>query len=258
MLSALILLGWCAAGPAPAAPAITVSAAISLSDVMEELGQAYARQDGGLVRFNFAGSNVLARQIAIGAPVDLFVSADGAQMSVVERAGRLVDRRVDLIGNRLAVVQAATAPAIRRIEDLAGPGFRRIALGDPAAVPAGVYARRYLEAVGLWARVSARVIPVGNVRAALAAVDTGSVDAAIVYATDVATASRARLAFVVTGVGAPVIVYPAAVTARTPERIEAARRFLRFLASEEASAILRRHGFEPLAAASRPPIGDHG
>jgi molybdate transport system substrate-binding protein len=240
--------------PAPVpAPPITVSAAISLTDVMEDLGRAYTAAGGGPVRFNFAGSNVLARQIAIGAPVDLFISADAAQMRVVEEAGRVVGTTVEVVGNRLAVVSATPDPGVRDVRDLADPRIRRIAIGDPTAVPAGVYARRYLQSIGLWDRVEDRVVPLGNVRAALAAVDTGSADAAIVYTTDVRAASRARLAFVVSGPDAPRIVYPAAVTARTPEAVAASRRFLEFLKTPTASGIFSRYGFEPLTGGDSAP-----
>src|SRR6478609_1027980 len=206
-------MGLLAASALPQAPAvITVSAAISLTDALDEIGRAYRASGGPEVRFNVAGSNVLARQIVNGAPVDLFVSADETQMTVVEQAGGVAPgTRVDLLRNQLAVVVPAAGPAIAAIEALAQPAIRRLALGDPEAVPAGVYAKQYLQAVGLWTALSSRVVPVVNVRAALTAVETGSADAAIVYRSDVTAANRARLAFVVSGDKAPRIVYPAAI-----------------------------------------------
>ena len=119
--------------PAP----LTVSAAISLTDALEEAGRAYRAAGGGEVRFNFGGSNVLARQILNGAPVDLFVSADEAQMKLIEAAGAIAsDSRVDLLGNKLAVVLSSSAPAVKDAEGLAQPGIRRMPRSD--AVPAGV------------------------------------------------------------------------------------------------------------------------
>ena len=242
VLSFAALLG--RAQPAPVV--VTVSAAISLTDALEQAGRAYRAAGGGEVRFNFAGSNVLARQILNGAPVDLFISADEAQMTLVEAAGGVASgTRIDLLGNHLAVVLSASAPAIKDAEGLAQPAIRRIALGDPDAVPAGVYARQYLRSGGLWDRVSQKVIPVANVRAALTAAETGNVDAAIVYESDVAAASKTRLAFVVSGTAAPRIVYPAAILARSKARREA-ERFLAFLRSSEASAIFKRFRFEPI------------
>jgi molybdate transport system substrate-binding protein len=148
-------------------------------------------------------------------------------------------------------VLSASAPAIATIEELAQPSFRRIALGDPQAVPAGVYARQYLQAVNLWARLETRVVPVTNVRAALTAVETGSADAAVVYRSDAQAAKRARLAFVVSGAGAPRIVYPAAVIKGSKQRVEA-ERFLAFLRGAAAGAIFTRHGFEPVAVVGPP------
>jgi molybdate transport system substrate-binding protein len=229
------------------ARSLTVSAAVSLTDALQEIARHYAASGGGDLRFNFAGSNVLARQIAAGAPVDVFVSADEAQMAVAEAAGA-IDRatRVALLGNRLAVVVRRGAPSVKDLSALAEPSFRRIAIGDPAAVPAGVYTAAYLGASKLWAALEPKLVPVGNVRAALAAAASGSVDAAFVYETDAATSRDVALAFIVDGPDRPRIVYPAAVTSRARDRA-AAVQFLRFLSGPEASAIFTRHGFTPLA-----------
>ena len=247
---ALVLLFAIPAVPAGAPPpaTLTVSAAASLTDALEAVGRQYRESGGGEVRFNFAGSNVLARQILSGAPVDIFVSADAAQMDLVEAAGEVAaGTRTPLLGNRLAVVLSASAPDIADAHGLVHPAIRRIALGNPDAVPAGVYAKTYLQAVGLWDRVSSRIVPVGSVRAALAAVMTGHVDAAVVYRSDVTATSRTRLAFVVSGPHAPPIVYPAAILTRSRNRA-AAEQFLRFLRGPQAAALFSRHGFEPLDA----------
>jgi molybdate transport system substrate-binding protein len=233
------------AGEAPAAAPITVSAAISLTDVLHEVAAAWRSGGGAEVRFNLAGSNVLARQIVLGAPADVFVSADAAQMDVVEQAGHVAPgTRVDLLTNRLAIVTRASAPAVSGAEGLLDPAIRRIAIGNPSAVPAGVYARKYLEAAGLWDRLQGRIVPLGNVRAALAAVDSGGADAALVYATDVSAASRARLATVISDPRAPAIVYPAAVLTQSSDP-QAAAAFLSWLRGREAAAIFRKYGFEP-------------
>jgi molybdate transport system substrate-binding protein len=235
-------------GTAPAA--LTVAAAISLTDVLGAVERAYVAAGGGALRFTFAASNVLARQIVNGAPIDLFISADSAQMKVVEEA-RAVDARtrVDLLGNRLAVV--APKGRARSLADgasLARPSVRRIAIGDPAGVPAGAYAREYLQREGLWDRLQSRLIPVASVRAALTAAANATVDAAIVYETDVPSSKDVEQAFVVTGANAPTIVYPAAIVTASKQRA-AAERFLAFLGSSEASAIFARFKFVPLTAA---------
>lgn len=224
--------------------AITVSAAISLTEALQEIAAAYARGGGGMVRFNFAGSNVLARQIANGAPVDLFVSADDEQMDLALKAG-VIDEgtRVNLVGNRLAVV--APADRVELVKSgfaNASPAIRRLALGDPAAVPAGRYARAYLEGQKLWSAYEPRIIPMPNVRAALTAVETGAVDAAIVYETDLRASKGAALAFVVPADQSPAIVYPAAIVKSSRNRGEA-ERLLTFLRGAEATAIFVKHGF---------------
>lgn len=226
---------------------VTVSAAVSLTESMEAMARAYAAAGGGAVRFNFAASNVLSRQIVSGAPVDLFVSADESQMDVAARAGAIdAGTRVQLLGNRLAILTRPGAPAVPDARALLAPGIRRIAIGDAAAVPAGVYARHYLERIGIWAAIQPRLIPVSSVRAALAAVDNGSVDAAFTYATDAPAARRARVALVISGEDAPAIVYSAAIVTAAANRA-GAERLLAFLRSERAAAIFARAGFLPLS-----------
>ena len=223
--------------PPPQTP-ITVSAAISLTDALTEIGKAYEAAGGPPVRFNFAASNVLARQIVNGAPVDVFISADEAQMDVVQHAG-LIDAstRAELLQNLLAVVVRASAPVpVRQAKDLTQPGVHRIAIGNPDAVPAGVYARRWLRDAGLWGEIEKKSVPVGSVRAALAAVEGGSVDAAIVYRSDTAHLRSAVLAFVVTA-GAPRISYPVAILARSTRKSDAGR-FIAFVRGEVGRRIL--------------------
>ena len=223
---------------------LLVSAAVSLSAALEELGPQYTRAASVAVRFNFAASNVLARQIVEGAAVDAFISADEAQMGLVADAGLLeAGTRVVLLTNRLAVVTRGDWPRpLRQLADLGGQDVRRIAVGDPAAVPAGVYARQALERAGLWSIVEPRLVPTVSVRAALAAADEGNADAAIVYRTDVAAARHARLAFVLAPAEAPPIVYPAAVMTRAPNA-PAARAWLQWLRGPTARATFERHGF---------------
>ena len=225
---------------------VTVSAAISLTDALEAVARVCAHDGGPAVRFNFAGSNVLSRQIVSGAPVDLFVSADEAQMDLAARAGAIdMTTRVALLSNRLAVVTLPGGPAIGDIRALLQPAVRRIAVGDPAAVPAGRYARDYLRRLGLWEALEPKLVPVSNVRAALGAVENGSADAAITYETDAADAHTARAALIVSGADAPRIIYPAAIVSAAPNR-QGAERLLAYLRGPAAAAIFRQHKFVPL------------
>jgi molybdate transport system substrate-binding protein len=247
-LLVVVLLVWLPAPWGVPAEPVTVAAAVSLTDVLEEIATAYAATGGGAVRFNLAGSNVLARQIVNGAPADVFISADETQMDVVEKAGAvLAGSRVDLVENQLAIVSTPEHVDFVRREFARAPAeIRRLAIGDPAAVPAGVYARQYLEQRGLWAAYEPRIVPTTNVRAALTAVETGSVDAAIVYVTDLAAARTAVQAFAVPARDGPRIVYPGAVLAASRDQA-GAKRFLAFLRGPVAAAIFRRHKFLPLA-----------
>jgi molybdate transport system substrate-binding protein len=246
----LLALAVASGAQAGAASPITVSAAVSLTEVMDALAREWRKAGGSEVSFNFGASNVLARQIVNGAPVDLFVSADAVQMALVEKAGLAAPgTRVSIAGNRLAVVvPAAHAATLSSIRALADAPFRRIAIGDPEAVPAGVYARQYLERVGLWQALQPKLMPAGSVRGALAAVANGAADAAIVYVTDARVSAAVRVAATVSGADAPAIVYPACVV-ETSRKKDTAAAFLRFLQSEAAGKLFEQYGFQPLTRA---------
>jgi molybdate transport system substrate-binding protein len=232
------------AGGSPASAELLVSAAASLADALPEVAKAWEAAGGEKATFNFAASSALVSQIQAGAPVDLVVTADEETLGRLEQGGLLdPGSRRPLLANRLAVVVVQGCQVkITRAEDLARAGFARLALADPTAVPAGKYAKAWLEARGVWAAVEKRVIPSLNVRAALAAVAAGEADAGVVYATDVAASGGVELAFAVPAEEGPRIVYPAAVL-RDSKRLEAARRLLTFLGSGEARAIFARFGF---------------
>lgn len=231
-----------------AAQPLTVSAASSLADVMAQIGRAWQSAGGPGLRVNAAGSNVLARQIAQGARVDVFVSADRAQMEVAARSGRLVDGSVrDLLSNTLVVIVPASAGhGAWQPAQLASDETRRVALGNPDSVPAGVYARQWLERAGLWTAVAPKVVPTLTVRAALAAVRAGRVDAGVVFATDARTAPDVRVAYEVPPADAPSIRYPVAVV-RGPREAESAR-LVEFLWSPAARDVFRAAGFLTLDA----------
>jgi len=216
---------------------VDVSAAISLQDALREVAAASHQN----VVFNFAGSNVLARQIRKGAPVDVFLPADEKTMQSVRD---LVETPMPLLSNQLVVVSNMPLHVLADLQRCS-----RIALADPRAVPAGVYAREALQAAGLWSALQPRVIPAENVRAALAAVESGNVDAAIVYATDARMARKTKVAFAITP--GPRIVYPAAAV-RGAAHSNEAHRFLDFLRTPRAATIFRRYGFRVI------PRGDAG
>jgi molybdate transport system substrate-binding protein len=227
--------------PAAGGEEITVLAAASLTDALEEIAKAWARATGNAVVLNLGSSNDLARQIRAGAPADVFLSADPAQMDGLERDGlvRAADR-VDLLSNTLVVVVPASSPA--RVEAPSDLTFmKHLALADPQAVPAGVYARAWLESVGLWARVEGQVIPTLNVRAALAAVESEHAEAGIVYKTDALVSKRVRVAYEVPRAAGPAIVYPLARVATSSKKASAS--FVAHLQSPAAREVFVRFGF---------------
>ena len=180
--------------------------------------------------FNFGASSDLSRQIQSGAPADVFFSADTTQMDALEREGlvRASDRQ-DLLSNTLVViVPAASGATVAGPRDLAA--FKTIAVADPQAVPAGVYARRWLEELGLWSELLPRVVPTLHVRAALAAVESENAEAGIVYRTDAAASKRARIAFEVARGQGPPIRYPVAPLVRSTRRAAKCLRRLPALA----------------------------
>lgn len=223
---------------------IKIFAAVSLTDALHAIAAKYEPASGDKLLFNLAGSNVLALQIQHGAPADVFFSADEAQMDRLAQAKEVdSDSRKDIVSNQLvAVVRIDSTLSLKSLADLAGPDVKRLALGDPRSVPAGVYAKKYLENANLWTQIEPRVVPTENVRAALAAVESGNVDAGMVYQTDARISKKVRIAFVVPTTAAITIAYPAAII-QGAAQTEAAKHFLSYLQGPEAHAIFQQYGF---------------
>jgi molybdate transport system substrate-binding protein len=246
LLLAGLLLS-CAVSGHAAERVVTAFAAASLTDVLGEIGPAWTARSGVAVRFSFAGSSALARQIEAGAPAGVFVSADQEWMDYLAQR-RLIQpaTRTDIAGNSLVLV----APADRRLQLSIAPGFAlaralgrngRLAMGDPQSVPAGKYAKAALTALGVWDEVANRIIAADNVRTALNFIALGEAPLGIVYATDVRGSDRVRVVGILPAATHEPIIYPAAVTVRGDADAAA---FARFLGSAEARTIFRRYGFE--------------
>ena len=229
--------------PASAAE-LLVSAAASLTNAFQEIcGQFERSQSGTKVIFNFAASDVLVKQIIQGAPVDVFASADqesmdrAVQENVIDRATRF-----NFAANRLVlVVPNDSKIVLKSIHDLKTKEVARIAVGQPATVPAGRYAKRALDEARLWEGLQGKFIYTQNVRQNLDYVARGEVDAGFVYSTDaVIVKDKVKVAFEVP-TPEPVL-YPIAITraSRTPQF---ARQFLDFVRSEVGQKILQRFGF---------------
>ncbi len=228
---------------------VTVYAAASLTDALKEIAQRFEGQSGHKVIFGLGASSDLARQIKAGAPADVFFSADEAQMNGLEAAGLVkAADRVNLLSNILVVVVPVSSTArMRQPADLLA--VKHLALADPEGVPAGVYARTWLESIGLWTKLKDQVVPTLNVRAALSAVESENADAGIVYRTDAAISKRVKVAFEAAGAPGPAIVYPLAPLVSSKKA--ATRELVRHLVSASAREVYARYGFIVLPVKQR-------
>ena len=223
---------------------INVFAAASLTESLKEIAAAYERESDGKIVFNFGASSFLARQIEEGAPADIFFSADEAKMDALEKNGLILkETRKSRLSNSLVIVKAADSSLqINSAKDLAKANVKRVALADPKTVPAGIYAKQYLEKLGLWSAIAPKVVPTDNVRAALAAVESGNVEVGIVYKTDAGISKKVKIAYEVAGDEGPDISYPIAMVKSSKEP-EAVRRFLKHLDSDKSTRVFEKFGF---------------
>lgn len=237
--------------PAMAQPAradeILVAAAASLTDALKEIGNAYQQNRKDRVNYTFGSSSMLARQIEEGAPADIFFSADLAQMDKLEKSRRLEpSTRRDLLSNQLVIiVPADSLLAITSPRDLVKPEVKRIALAEPSSVPAGVYSKKYLQDEKLWDKLERKVVPVLDVRATLASVESGNVEAGFVYKTDAAISNKVRVAYEVPIDRGPRIIYPVAIL-KDSKRKTAAHDFMNYLLSPAARKVFSKYGFKVL------------
>lgn len=232
---------------ASAAERVTVFAAASLKNALDEASAAWSSATGKETAISYAASSALARQIEAGAPADIFIPADTDWMDYLRQRNLIAPAsEVRLLGNQLVLIVPASNPAtltIVPVFDLAGLlGDGKLAMGDVRAVPAGKYGKAALESLGVWDQVAGRVAQAENVRAALKLVATGEAAAGIVYRTDALAEQQVKVVGVFPASSHPDIVYPAALTAASvnPD----AKAFLTFLQSAAAQAIFTKYGFE--------------
>lgn len=223
---------------------ILVSAAASLTDVLKEIAGAYQSKAKHTVKFNFGPSSGLARQIEEGAPADIFFSADLPQMDALDKNGRLEPgTRKNLLSNQLVIIVPADSKlAVASAKDLLKSQVTRIALAEPNSVPVGVYSSKYLADEGLWNQLKPKIVPVQDVRATLAAVESANVEAGFVYKTDAAVSNRVKIAYEIPLEKGPKIIYPLAIV-KDSRKKEAARDFMNYVSSAAATNTFRRYGF---------------
>lgn len=228
---------------------VVVFAAGSTTNAITEIGALYAAQKKGHITPSFASSSTLAKQIASGAPADVFLSANVKWMDYLEEKSA-IDKatRFDLLGNRIVLI-APVQSSIRNIEikkgldlaDLLG-SQGRLALGDPEHVPAGMYGKKAMQTLGLWEQVKNRLAPMKDVRAALVLVERSEAPLGQVYATDAAISKKVRVVGTFPVESHPPIVYPVAAVAG--KKTDAAVAFLNFLKTPQARSVFEKYGFE--------------
>jgi molybdate transport system substrate-binding protein len=226
-------------------PTIIVFAAASLTNALQEIGDGFTKVSSIPVKFSFAASSALARQIENGAPTDVFFSADLEWMDYLQSRKLIqVATRHDVLGNQLVLVAPADSKIVLKI----GPHFAlaktlgagRLATGDPDSVPVGRYAREALTKLGAWNEVEARLVRADSVRSALAFVDRGEASLGIVYATDAKIDNKVRVVDVFPDNTHLPIIYPIALASRA--KADAAE-FLSYVQSPAADIVFKRYGF---------------
>lgn len=247
LLISLIVSGWGLAWTQEA-QGPTVSAALSLKGAFEEIAFLYeSRHPGERVVFNFAASGVLQRQIESGAPVDVFASASSREMDELERKQLIVpgSRRTFARNEIVLIVPAASTLSLRSFSDLAAGSVRRIAVGNPATVPAGKYAEEVLRSAAVLDSVNGRLVFCEHVRQVLDYTVRGEVDAGILFATDAAGMREAVVvASAPPGSHSPAMYHVAIL--KDAKRVSAGRAFIDLLLSPEGQMVLKRRGFRSM------------
>ncbi len=233
---------------------MTLSVAVSLKDVTEELGRTFmAAHPGVTLHYNFGASGDLQKQIEAGAPIDVFLSAAPRQVDELEKQGLIVvATRRAFARNLLTVIKPSDSKVdMARAADLLEARVSRVAIGNPRTVPAGQYAEESLRALGLWERLQPKLVFAENVRQVLDYVARGEVEAGFVYTTDAVTrAQGVKETFRPSEDSYRPIVYPGAVVAASKQPA-LGRAFLDLLSGPQGRAALGRFGFQPPPAGAR-------
>jgi molybdate transport system substrate-binding protein len=230
---------------------ITVSAATSLKNAFEDIGKTFETQNKGVkVYFNFSASGDLKRQIEGGAPVDVFASAAQREMDDLERHGGLVaGTRRNFAGNEMVLVRPSTSTIqLKSFVDLTRQEIKKVAIGNPSSVPAGMYAEQVLKYFSIWEGIKGKLIFGESVRQVLDYVARGEVDAGIVFSTDAFVRSKDVVVIMKAPEGSHVaVVYPIAIVKNTKNE-KVAKGFLDFVMSDNGRKILEKYGFKGSAA----------
>lgn len=223
---------------------LTISAAISLKDALEEIKREYQKKDPKtIITYNFGSSGSLQQQIEQGAPIDLFISAANKQMDALKSKNLLLpgSRRI-LAKNQLVLITPKIEKIVNQITDLTKPEIAKIAFGEPKSVPAGQYGEEVLKFYKILDQVKSKIIYGKDVRQVLTYVETGNVNAGFVYQTDAKTSTQIRVAAIAPKNSHSAIVYPIAIL-KDSKNLDRAKVFDQFLRSNLAKVILKKYGF---------------
>ena len=224
---------------------LNISAAASLTDVLKAINTAFVSQNPNVTLTpSFASSGTLQTQIEQGAPVDVFISAASAQMDNLQKENLLVNEtRKDLLNNRVVlVVPNDSALGITSFSDLALDKVKKIAIGDPKSVPAGTYANQAFDELGITVQVQPKEVLGADVRQVLTYVESGNVDAGIVYSTDALTSTKVKVVASAPGDINAKVVYPVAIIKASKDQ-DAARSYIDFLFASQARSLFEKYGF---------------
>lgn len=240
----LILLSFACFSVGCSGEELVIFGATSLTDALTEISQRFSTEQNVKVYCNFAGSSTLQRQIEKGAPADVFISASPKQMDALQRKGLIYENtRRTILNNRLVLVVPVNSPlSITDVELLTQDSIRRIAIGEPNSVPAGIYGREALTHRGVWDAVQPKLIPSADVRSTLVHVESGEVNVGIVYQTDASISKKVRIIYQFPDSSHSPIVYPAAVLRNTGHQV-LAQAFLDYLQTPDVAIIFEKHGF---------------
>ena len=228
---------------------LTISAAASLTEVMGEIKTLYKVEKANVtINYNFASSGVLQKQIEQGADVDLFFSAGAKQMNVLKEKGLLIDvTNVKLVGNSIVlIVKSDSKLDISDFKGMTEEEIKKIALGEPKTVPVGQYSEEIFTTLSILDKVKAKAVYAKDVKEVLTWVETGNVDAGVVYGTDAKTSDKVKI---VATAGDDLyktpVVYPVAVI-KASKNVDDTKEFLKFLSSDKAKEVFIKYGFDPL------------
>jgi molybdate transport system substrate-binding protein len=223
---------------------IIVSAAISVGNALEDIQSIYESSSDSIITYNLAASGKLRQQIEQGAPVDIYISAGKNYMDILEAKNLILGTGKNLLKNRLGLIIPETPPnpGINKFEDLLKPEIQRIAIGEPRTVPAGDYAAELLTNLGIYQQLESKLVFGNNVRQVLTFVETGNVDAGIVYLTDAKFSQNVTLIQIAPENLHSPIIYPIAVV-KSSKNVEYAEDYMQFLFSKTAQSVFEKYGF---------------